>query len=304
MTIIIDTDAGHDDMLAMLMMIAHCPDDILCLTGVAGNATIDKVARNITAVQHMARHDHIPMHTGSPEPLKKPLVTANCHGESGLDGLDMSNIQYNQDGLAPEKIVELAYKHKDSLVILTLGPLTNVARALEIDPTIESKIKQIVIMGGAINVPGNQNRTAEFNIFVDPDAADIVFRSPIPKVLVPLDPCNDIIIPIDTFEQLKGHRLHDNMVSLMQHFISGIELEIGVKGALVYDALAAYYLIVPDAFTLEAMDVVIETEGKHTRGMTVAEKRENATKNNNIQVATSIDADRFIEDMIRLLKFL
>lgn len=304
MTIIIDTDAGHDDMLAMLMMMAHAPQDILCFTGVAGNATIDKVARNITAVQRMARHENIPMHTGDPRPLKYDLVTANCHGESGLDGLDTSDIQFELDGLAPEKIVELAHKHAGELVILTLGPLSNVARALQIDPSIESKIKEVVIMGGAINVPGNQNRVAEFNIFVDPHAADIVFQSSAPKVLVPLDPCNDILIPLDGFDELKGHRLYDNIHSLMQHFISGIADEIGVQGALVYDALAAYYLINPDAYALEPMDVVIEAEGKYTRGMTIAEKRGNAKCNNNVQVVTSINKDMFIEDMIRLLKSL
>ena len=105
------------------------------------------------------------------------------------------------------------------------------------DPTIENKIKEVIIMGGAIDVEGNQNRVAEFNIFVDPHAADIVFQSSVPKILVPLDPCNDIIIPIDEFDRLKGHRMYDDIRSLMQHFISGIELEIGVQGALVYDAL-------------------------------------------------------------------
>jgi len=304
MPIIIDTDAGHDDALAMLMMMAHAPQDILCFTGVAGNAVIENVARNIRAVQKMAGHEIIPMHTGDPKPLKCDLVTANCHGESGLDGLDMSDIQFELNGLAPEKIVELAHIHAGELVILTLGPLTNVARALQIDPTIEGKIKQIVIMGGAINVEGNQNRVAEFNIFVDPHAADIIFQSPVPKVLVPLDPCNDILIPLDGFDDLRGHCLYDNIHSLMQHFISGIADEIGVQGALVYDALAAYYLINPDAYTLEPMDVVIEVEGTHTRGMTIAEKRGKAKRDNNVHVVTAIDGDMFKRDMLKLLKVL
>ncbi len=301
MTIIIDTDAGHDDALAMLMTMANAPKDILCFTGVSGNAAIENVARNIRAVQKMAGYENIPMHTGAPAPLKYDLVTANCHGESGLDGLDMSSVEFELDGIAPEKIIELAHKYSGEVVILTLGPLSNVARALQIDPTIESKIKQIVMMGGAIDVAGNQNRVAEFNIFVDPHAADIVFQSSIPKVLVPLDPCNDILIPLSGFDDLKGHRLYDNIHSLMQHFISGIEDEIGVRGALVYDALAAYYLINSEAYKLEVMDVIIETEGIHTRGMTIAEKRGNAKRNNNVQVVTSIDSDMFNKDMIRLL---
>lgn len=120
-------------------------------------------------------------------------------------------------------------------------------------------------------------------------------------MLIPLDPCNDIIVPISVFDQLDGHRFNMQIKSLMEHFISGIVSEIGVKGALVYDALAAYYLIAPDAYTLEAMDVVIETRGEHTLGMTVAEKRLAANINQNVNVVSSIDGQRFIKDMIGLL---
>ncbi len=110
----------------------------------------------------MAGYTNIPMHTGNPSPLKCDLVTANCHGESGLDGLDMSDVTFKLDGIAPEKIVELAHGNSGKLTILTLGPLSNVARALQMDPTIENKIKEVIIMGGAIDVEGNQNRVAEF----------------------------------------------------------------------------------------------------------------------------------------------
>ncbi len=301
MKLIVDTDAGHDDALAMLMLMSHCPEDILCFCGVAGNSTIENVARNIVAIQKLAQHENIPVHTGMPGPLECDLVVAKVHGKSGLDGLDMSGIEYDLDYNAPQRIVDLAHEYEGELIVLTLGPLSNVARALQIDSSIENKIKSIVMMGGAINVCGNQNRTAEFNIFVDPHAADIVFKSKIPKVLIPLDPCNDIIIPISVFDQLDGHRFNVQIKSLMEHFISGIVSEIGVKGALVYDALAAYYLIAPDAYTLEAMDVVIETKGEHTLGMAVAEKRLVANINQNVNVVSSIDGERFIKDMISLL---
>ena len=304
MVLIVDTDAGHDDALAMLMLMAFRPDDILCFTAVAGNAVMENVARNISAIKSLAGYPNIPVHTGGDSPLVLELVTAKVHGTSGLDGIDMSEISFDMDGKAPQRIVELAHQYAGELEILTLGPLTNIARALQIDSTISTKIKRIIMMGGAIDVSGNQNRTGEFNICVDPHAADIVFKSSIPKILVPLDPCDEIVIPLHVFEELKGCRIYSQIHSLMEHFIGGINLEIGANGALVYDALAAYYLIKPEAYEVKRMDVVVETKGEHTIGMTVAEKRLVAKKDFNMDVVTGIDSDMFISDMIKLLKSL
>lgn len=298
--VIIDTDAGHDDALALMLLIKSGLFDIQAITTVAGNSTIQNVTRNAQAILDLL-HVSLPVHSGYEQPLARELVQAVVHGKSGLDGLDMSQTNYTLTQDAPDRIIELVKANPGEITLLTLGPLSNIARALQKDPSIAQEIKEIVIMGGAIDVPGNKNRVAEFNVFVDPEAADIVMRTDANKILVPLDPCNHIILGIDLFDRLQGSTLHAPLTSLMKHFIAGITFDEGVKGALVYDALAAYYLMRPEAFTLKPMDVVVETKGEHTFGMTVAEKRANKVANLNANVVTRIDRDTFVADLMDTL---
>lgn len=300
--IIVDTDAGHDDALALMLLIKSGLFDVAAVTAVAGNSTLNNVTRNAQAVLDLLGASGVPLHSGADAPLKRQLVTAVVHGDSGLDGLDMSRTKYQLDGEAVDCIIKEAHNHPDKMTVLALGPLTNIAAALQKAPEIAKKIEKVVVMGGAIDVAGNKNRTAEFNFFVDPEAADIVFRSGLNLVVVPLDPCNDILLSINTFEELKGSTLYEPLTNMMRHFITGIEKEEGVKGALVYDALAAYYLIRPDAFTLEGMDIVIETKGEYTAGMSVAEKRLGKEKQVNAQVVRHIDADAFTADLLAALR--
>lgn len=299
--ILIDTDAGHDDVLAMMLAIkAGLP--VVGITGVAGNTTIGNVGRNIAYTLDLLERRDIPVFTGFSKPLSRPLVQAVVHGESGLEGADMKKTQFYLTGDAPEKIVQLVKRYPKQLTILTLGPLSNIARALLRDPAIAPLIKEIVIMGGAIGVCGNKSRTAEFNIFVDPEAADIVFRSVIPKVLVPIDICYDMPLFLSDFQKLKGSSLHTPIMGMMRQFIHGIETHEGTKGALVYDAVAAYYLLRPSAFITEPMDIIIETRGEHTAGMTVVERRVSAKKQYNVKVAMCLNRERFVKDFIGILK--
>jgi len=300
--IIIDTDAGHDDVLAMLLLIKSRLFEILCVTTVAGNSTIRNVTRNAAFTLDLLERRDIPVFSGKANPLKRKLVTAVVHGKSGLDGADTSQVKFKQTGDAHQQIIKLIRANPHQVTILTLGPLTNIARAFITDPKLPHLVKEIVIMGGAIDVCGNKNRVAEFNMFVDPEAADIVFRAKVKKVLVPLDPCNEIVLKLSDFEKLRGSKLYTPIKNMMRQFIKGIEKDEGIKGALVYDPLAAYYLINPHSYYLEPMDIVIETEGKHTFGMTVVEKRVSKIKRHNVAVAMKIDKNTFIKDFIRVIK--
>jgi len=299
-TLIIDTDAGHDDALALMLLVKSREFNIEAITTVAGNSTIEKVTRNAQAVLDLLQ-TNIPLYSGAEAPLERNLITAVVHGDSGLDGLEMSSTQYNLTKDAVLRMKEILENMPHQVTILTLGPLTNIAQLFREYPHVIPLTKEVVIMGGAINVAGNKNRVAEFNIFVDPEAADVVFRADVKKVLVPLDPCNDVVLGLDTFDSLKGSPLYQPLTSMMKHFIAGIEVEEGVNGALVYDALAAYYLLNQEAFTLQGMDIVIETKGEHTSGMTVAERRLAKQKIVNTDVATSIDKDAFVTDLIKFL---
>ncbi len=155
-------------------------------------------------------------------------------------------------------------------------------------------------MGGAINVPGNKNRVAEFNLFVDPEAADIVFKTNIKKVLVPLDLCNSVFFSLKDFEKLKGTSLYQPVYSMMAKYIKGIYTFERTKGAIMYDPVAAYFLINPLAFTITEMDVQIETQGNLTRGMTVAEQRLWGDKKMNVLVTQSLDKNQFKKDFFEI----
>lgn len=299
--IIIDTDSGHDDALAIMLLLCSGQFDVLAITTCAGNSTIDKATRNAQAILNLIESP-VNIHSGADSPLVRELVVAKVHGESGIDGLDVLSTEYELTDDASSTIVEIVEKFPGEVSIVTLGPLTNIANALTIKPSIADHIEQIVMMGGAIAVPGNKNRVAEFNFFVDPEAADIVIRTATPKVLVPLDPCNPIRLYLESFSSLNGKKIYAPLMSMMQHFIAGIQKFEKVNAALVYDALAAYYLVNESAFTTEQMDVVVETKGEHTFGMTVADRRVYSEKNNNITVVTHIDQAAFEKDLIESLQ--
>ena len=298
--IIIDTDPGHDDALAIMFLEKSGLFDIKALTTVAGNSTIQNTTNNARYILDLLQSD-IPIFSGSSRPLKRNLIKAVVHGKSGLAGAKIIKREPLND-LAVSKIIEIVRKNPKKISILLIGPETNLAKAFLKDPELPKLIKKIVIMGGAIKVPGNKNIVAEFNVFVDPEAADIVFRSPVEKIIVPLDVCNEIYLALLDFQKLKGLPLYYPIMSMMKQYINGIAtFEKNIKGALMYDPLAAYYLINPDAFKLERMDIKIETKGKFTRGMTVADLRNWGEKNYNTLVVKEINKEKFIEDFIKIL---
>lgn len=298
--LIIDTDPGHDDALAILMTLLSDQFDVLAITTVAGNATIEKVTRNAQAILNLIGSD-VPVYSGIGKPMKRKLVTAVVHGESGLAGFDTTNTDFKLTENAPQKMVELVNSSPGEITILALGPLSNVARSIALDSTFATKVKQLVIMGGAIDVPGNKNRVAEFNFFVDPEAADVAFQSNIPKVLVPLDACHKVVLQVEDFQKVENKNLKSILIPMMEHFAAGLTTDEGTTGILVYDALAAYYLLNPNAFTLKLMDVVIETQGQYTFGMSVAEKRPHKVENTNVAVVVGIDDRQFRQDFFKIL---
>jgi len=298
--IIIDTDPGHDDALAIFLLEKSGLLEIHAITTVAGNSTIENVTNNARYILNLL-NSKTPLYSGAPKPISRELVKAVVHGEGGLEGANIT-IQEPLTGNAVDKIISIVHENPDEISIVAIGPETNIAQAFIKDPELPSLIKQIVIMGGAINVPGNKNRVAEFNIFVDPEAADTVFKADVKKVLIPLDVCNDTILQISDFEKLKGSVLYEPVLKMMDKYIIGLMAGEKVSGALMYDPLAAYYLINPEAYNLEPMDIKIETNSKLTRGMTVAEQRTWAEKYPNVFVVKSIDAGAFKKDFIEILR--
>lgn len=298
--IIIDCDPGHDDALALMLMVKSNMFNILAVTTVAGNSTIENTTNNARYVLGLLSSD-IPVYAGESTPLKKDLIQAVVHGTSGLDGVTVPQNTVSP-GLARDEIAKLIRTYPGEVSLLVIGPQTNIAKMFIKQPDVIPLIREVVIMGGAINVAGNKNRVGEFNIFVDPDAANIVFKANVKKVLIPLDVCNDIALTLNEFDKLNGTDLYEPVIAMMDKYISGIEKFELTKGALMYDPLAAYYLVNKNAYTLDEMDIQIETESELTRGMTVADKRTWSEKEFNASVVTAIDGDQFKKDFISILR--
>ena len=297
--IIIDTDPGHDDALAIMFAVKSEIFDIKAITTVAGNSTIDNTTRNARYFLNLLDREDIPIYSGSKKPLLRKLIKAVVHGESGLDGINPKN-NSNLTNDAVDKIIKIV-KNNENITIVTIGPLTNIASAIEKDGESMKRVKQIVIMGGAIKVPGNKNRVAEFNIFVDPDAANIVFNFPVKKFLVPLDACKNIQLQLEDFEKLRGTTLYEPIMAMMIPYIENIFKEEGIKAALMYYPLTAYYLFNPNVCKIKEYDLKVETKGELTRGMIVPELR-NSPKEYNVNVIEVINGESFKKDFINVLR--
>lgn len=296
--IIIDTDPGKDDFLAIMLLIMSKQVNIEAITTVMGNSSIQNVTANARYLLDLTASP-IPLFAGSSRPLKTKLVLGKVMGTTGLDGLEIPKVK-NVSKDAVEQIVKLVTENPGEISILSLGPQTNIAKALLYKPGLEKKIKSIVFMGGAISVPGNMNRVAEFNFYVDPVAAKIVMESSIPKVMFPLDVCYQVPLYMKDFSKLKNSKFGNIIKKLMKPYIEALAKYDDQPGAIVYDALAAYYLLNPNSFELTPMDVVVETKGTFTKGMSVINKSSAAVPN--ILVATSVKSQEFKNDFIKIIK--
>ncbi len=298
--IIIDTDPGHDDVMAIMLAVKSNVFDIQAITTVCGNTTIENTTRNARYVLNLLNRNDIPVFSGEKKPLIRTLIQAVVHGKSGLDGIDPTN-EAGLTGNAIEKILSIIKANPKKVTIVALGPLTNIAEAIRKDPKTMMRIQEIIIMGGAIKVPGNKNRVAEFNIFVDPEAADIVFKFPINKTLVPLDACNNVQLFLKDFKKIQNILLRMELLKMVKPYINNIAKDEGVKAALMYDPLTVYYLLKPGAAKTYKCNVEVETEGNLTRGMTVVDARTKPEGKPNIRVVNYINETAFKKDFIKIL---
>ena len=297
--IILDTDPGVDDALALMLLAKSKNIDLLAITTVAGNSTIENTTANAQYLKKLLGLK-CPIYSGAKKALTGPFTTAHVHGVTGLAGIDNQEVPVFTNN-APEKIIEIVKQNPHEVIIVCIGPETNLAQAIQIEPLLPSLISKVVIMGGAILSPGNQTSMAEFNIGLDPEAAEIVFESPIKKVLIPLDVCYQTPLFAPDFDRLKNSSLFKTIKAITTPYIKAISRFEGQEGAIVYDALAAYYLINPSAFTIEDYEVHIETNGKYTRGATVADRRSWGEKSPNTTVTTALNREQFLNDFVDIL---
>jgi len=256
--LLIDTDPGVDDALALMMAVNADIFDIVAITTLCGNSTVENSMRNARYILNSIGKSEVSLYQGASNPLVRPLRQAVVHGEDGLLGMNKLG-SIVSDGDAVDTILKMVGWYPDEVTIIALGPLTNIATAIQRAPAVMSRVQNIIIMGGAINVVGNMSNGAEFNFFVDPEAAKIVCEFPIAKILIPLDVCNQAIVTLADLNRLRGDKNGALLRRLIEPYIENIYNETGVDGAIMYDPLAVYYAINREAFKVEEVKVSIGT---------------------------------------------
>ena len=296
--IIIDTDPGQDDAVAILLALASPELDVLGVTAVAGNVPLELTAKNARVICELARRDDMPIFAGCDAPLNRKLVTAEyVHGKTGLDGIELPVPEMPlADGHAVDFLIaQLRENAAGTITLCPLGPLTNIATAFQRAPDIIGRVAEIVLMGGAYFEVGNVTPAAEFNIYVDPEAAEIVFRSGVPMVVMPLDVTHKVLT---TRARVEGFRNLGNQagraVASWTNFFERFDMaKYGSQGAPLHDPCVIAYLLQPELFTGRHVNIEIETTGTFTLGMTVVDWWRVTDRDANAMFMNDVDAEGF-----------
>jgi inosine-uridine nucleoside N-ribohydrolase len=293
--IVIDCDPGHDDAIAILLALASPEVELRGIVTVAGNQTVDKTTRNALKVLELAGRSDIPVVQGAASPLKRPLRTApHVHGESGLDGPDLPEPSAQPSRDDPAEWLE------PGVVLVPTGPLTNVARLVERGVAID----RIVWMGGAI-AEGNITPAAEFNAFVDPEAAAIVFGSGVPITMVGLDVTHKALFTRAHADRLRGTGTAGRVVAELSDFFQVFhEKRYGFDGSPIHDAMAVAHVIDPTLMTTVHCNVEIETSSRFCDGRTVVDRWLATSGRRNADVGVDVDAPRFLDLLIERISTL
>ena len=308
--IIIDCDPGQDDAICLLLAMSS-PDelDILGVTTVAGNVPLALTERNARQIRDIAGRSDVKIYAGCSKPMVRDLVTAErVHGKTGIDGIEIVEPkQPLEDKHAVDFIIEtLNGADRESITLVPMGPLTNIAQAFTKDPSILEKVEQIVLMGGAMREGGNHSPSAEFNILVDPHAADTVFRCGRPITVMGLDVTHQVLA---TPERRDRIRAIDNEAAratagMLDFFNRHDTLKYGSLGAPLHDPCTVAFLLKPDLFEGKLCNISIETESELTMGNTAVDFWHVTDRPKNATWIHAVDADGFYDLLIeRLSRF-
>ncbi len=305
--IIIDTDPGQDDAIAIMLALASPELDVLGITAVAGNVPLNLTERNARIVCELAGFPQMPVFKGKAEPLVKTLTTAeHVHGKTGLDGMNLPEPACPLQRLPAVDFIINAVRDNNAgtITLCPLGPLTNIASAMQEAPDIVDRIQQIVLMGGAYFEVGNVTPAAEFNIYVDPEAAQIVFASGVPITVMPLDVTHKVLLTPERIASLRhlGNTVGQEVANMAEFFERYDKDKYGSHGAPLHDPCVIAYLIEPEMFSGRFINVEIETQSELTRGMTVADWWGVTDRPANALFVGNVNSDRFFEILGERLK--
>ncbi|MGI6033564.1 MAG: nucleoside hydrolase [Coriobacteriales bacterium] len=297
--IILDCDPGHDDAVAILLALGNPEIDLLGVTTVGGNQSLDKVTYNARAVLEAAHGQQIPVYAGCDRPLVRPLeVAASIHGQTGLDGVELPEpTRPLEDMHAVNHIVKTIMESEPGTITLVpTGPLTNIAMAVRMEPRIVERVREVVLMGGGYHV-GNWSAVAEFNVKTDPEAAHIVFNEPWKVTMIGLDLTHQALCTSEVQRRIEnvGTPLAGIVSGLMDFFRKSYQDNQDFVDPPVHDPCTIAYLIDPSVVATRHCPVDVEIHGELTLGMTVADLRgpEPAEEECHTQVATKLDFDKF-----------
>jgi len=304
-----DCDPGQDDAIALLLAMSS-PDelDILGITAVAGNVPLALTERNARQVCDIAGRSDIPVYAGCAKPMHRELLTAEkVHGKTGIDGIDIvSPRQPLEDRHAVDFIVDTLRVADETVTLVPTGPLTNIATAMEKDASIIRNVDEIVLMGGAMREGGNYSPSAEFNMLVDPHAADIVFRCGRPITVMGLDVTHQVLATPDRRDRI---RAIDNdagraTAGMLDFFNRHDTVKYGSLGAPLHDPCTVAYLLQPELFEGKYCNLTVETGSELTIGHTAVDFWHVTDRPRNVQWMFKVDADGFYSLLIeRLSRF-
>lgn len=304
--VILDCDPGHDDAIALILALASPELEVLAVTTSAGNQTPDKTLNNALRILTLLGRDDIPVAAGAPKPLARELIIAdNVHGESGLDGPTLPDPAFVPQAMTGlELMAKCLRESPEPVTLVPTGPLTNIALLLAAHPELKGKIARIVLMGGAAGA-GNWTPAAEFNIYVDPEAADMVFKSGIPITMCGLDVTHEAQVMDEDIERVRAitNPVAQCVAGLLDFFmIYHRDPKWGFAGAPLHDPCTIAWLLAPELFHGVECRVDIETRGEHTVGMTVVDRYGLSGKPANALVLLGLDRPGFIDLLVTRLR--
>lgn len=297
--IILDTDPGLDDALALMLALASPEVRIEAVTTVSGNVHVDFTTRNALALLELLGRGDIPVARGSAWPLlRKPVDAAFVHGDNGLGGVELPEPRIKAVGKhAVDVIIETILSAPGEISLVPIGPLTNIALAARREPAIIQQVREVVIMGGALLVPGNDTPTSEFNIFADPHAAHIVLHAGWPVRLVALDVTMQTRMQREQVNTLvrSGSPVMRVIKQMLDYYFDVFAPEYGVTAFHMHDPLCLAAAFRPELLRWEPVYVDVELQGSLTMGETVAYFRRPNIPPPNVLAAIGVDAEQFIQ---------
>lgn len=303
--VILDVDPGIDDAVAIALALFDPRLEVVAITAVAGNVSAEQATRNVQAIVEQLDPPRLPRIGAAVRPERDPQVDSrHVFGADGLGNSDFPVAELHHVHPSDKVITDEIRQAPDSVTIVALGPLTNLATVFRRDPSLAEQVGQLIIMGGTCFGPGNVTPAAEFNLYCDPAAARNIFRSKTTKTLVPLDITSQVVMTFDLLDQLPDEStpVGSLLRRILPYSFRAHRQLFGLEGTYLHDPVALMALLEPALFQTERMAGDVEVQGEITMGATIFDRRPAAQWRPNIDVATAVDSAGVVAAIVRGLK--